>query len=67
MTDVGDSVALRCLKDLSLVATKEKSESPVLDLVIRQRSWTGNFRTPLMIISLHFTVYVTYSTLWQCH
>ena len=67
MTDVGDSVAVRCLKDLSLVATKEKGESPVLGVVFRQRAWKRNFRTPLMILSLHFTVYLTYSSLWQCH
>jgi len=39
------------LKASSLVVTKENSENPVLGVVIRQRTWTGNFRTTLMKIS----------------
>jgi hypothetical protein len=66
-TDVDDSATVSYLKALLLVVTKENSEKPVLGLVIRQKAWTGNFRTRILALSLNFTVYFTYSKLWKCH
>jgi hypothetical protein len=58
---------VRYLNVLPLVVTKKNMENPPLRLDIRKNVWTEIFITWIMAILLQFTIYLTYSKLWQCH